>query len=112
MQAQQVVKALAALAQPTRLAIHRLLVEAGPQGMSAGQIAARLKMSPAAMSFHFRTLHHAGLLHSRQEGRFVYYAVNFRMMNALTDYLTKNCCGGADCGSGSGRTISTEGCDQ
>lgn len=99
MKPQQVVTALAALAQPTRLAIHRLLVKAGPQGMSAGQIAARLKTSPAAMSFHLKTLSHAGLLDSRQEGRFVYYAVNFRVMNAITDYLTENCCGGADCSS-------------
>ena len=98
MKPQQVVTALAALAQPTRLAIHRLLVKTGPQGMAAGQIAARLKMSPAAMSFHFKTLSHAGLLESRQEGRFVYYAVNFRVMNAMTDYLTENCCGGAGCG--------------
>ena len=100
MKPQQVVTALAALAQPTRLAIHRLLVKAGPQGMAAGQIAARLKMSPAAMSFHFKTLSHAGLLESRQEGRFVYYAVNFTVMNTMTDYLTENCCGGADCGTG------------
>lgn len=100
MKSQLVVTALAALAQPTRLAIHRLLVKAGPQGMSAGQIAARLKMSPAAMSFHFRTLSHAGLLDSRQEGRFVYYAVNFEVMNGMVDYLTENCCSGEACGLG------------
>lgn len=90
----QVVKALAALAQPTRLAVFRLLVAAGPEGMAAGQIAEKLKVSPATMSFHFKTLSHAGLVESRQEGRFVYYAANFTAMNDMVDYLTENCCGG------------------
>jgi len=90
----QVVKALAALAQPTRLAIYRLLVARGPEGMAAGQVAERLKVSPATLSFHFRTLSHAGLLDSRQDGRFVYYAANFAVMNGMVDYLTENCCGG------------------
>ena len=90
----QVVKALAALAQPTRLAIYRLLVACGPEGMAAGQMAEKLKVSPATMSFHFKTLSHAGLLDSRQDGRFVYYAANFDVMNGLVGYLTENCCGG------------------
>ena len=90
----QVVKALAALAQPTRLAIYRLLVVRGPEGMAAGQVAERLKVSPATLSFHFRTLNHAGLLDSRQEGRFVYYSANFTVMNGMVAYLTENCCGG------------------
>lgn len=90
----QVVKALAALAQPTRLALYRLLVTSGPEGLAAGQIAERLKVSPANMSFHFKTLSHAGLVESRQEGRFVYYAANFAVMNGMVDYLTENCCGG------------------
>ncbi len=94
----QVVKALAALAQATRLGIFRLLVSAGPEGMAAGQISKKLKVSPATLSFHFRTLSHAGLLESRQEGRFVYYAANFSVMNGMVDYLTENCCGGEDCG--------------
>ncbi len=94
MKPDQVVKALAALAQPTRLSIYRLLVKAGPEGKVAGQIAAALKMSPAAMSFHFRILGHAGLIQKRQEGRFVYYAANFGAMNGMIDYLTENCCGG------------------
>jgi DNA-binding transcriptional ArsR family regulator len=89
----QVVKALAALAQPTRLAIYRLLVARGPEGMAAGQVAEKLKVSPATLSFHFRTLSHAGLLESRQEGRFVYYSANFAAMNGMVDYLTENCCG-------------------
>lgn len=90
----QVVKALAALAQPTRLAIYRLLVAHGPEGMAAGQVSERLKVSPATLSFHFKTLSHAGLLESRQDGRFVYYAANFAVMNGMIAYLTENCCGG------------------
>ncbi|MBU4045464.1 MAG: metalloregulator ArsR/SmtB family transcription factor [Gammaproteobacteria bacterium] len=96
----KVVEALAALAQTTRLAIFRLLVGVGPEGMAAGQIAQKLKVSPATLSFHFKTLSHAGLVESRQEGRFVYYAANFTVMNGMVDYLTENCCGGADCGIG------------
>jgi len=90
----QVVKALAALAQPTRLSIYRLLVSCGPEGMAAGQIADKLKVSPATMSFHFKTLSHAELIESRQDGRFIYYAANFKVMNGMVDYLTENCCGG------------------
>ena len=90
----QVVKALAALAQPTRLAIYRLLVARGPEGMAAGQVAEKLKVSPATMSFHFKTLSHAGLLDCGQDGRFVYYAANFTVMNGMVEYLTENCCGG------------------
>ncbi len=86
----QVVKALAALAQPTRLAVYRLLVAAGPEG----RIAEKVKASPAAMSFHFKALSHAGLVERRQEGRFVYYVANFTVMNGMVDYLTENCCGG------------------
>lgn len=90
----QVVKALAALAQPTRLAIYRLLVARGPEGVAAGQVAEKLKVSPATLSFHFRTLSHAGLVESRQEGRFIYYSANFAVMNGMVDYLTENCCSG------------------
>ena len=90
----KVIKALAALAQPTRLAIYRLLVAHGPEGMAAGQVAEKLKVSPATLSFHFRTLSHAGLLDSRQDGRFIYYAANFTVMNGMVTYLTENCCGG------------------
>jgi ArsR family transcriptional regulator, arsenate/arsenite/antimonite-responsive transcriptional repressor len=94
MKAVQVVKALSALAQPTRLAIFRLLVERGPGGLAAGQVAEKLKVSPATLSFHFKTLSHAGLIESRQEGRFIYYAANFTVMNNMVAYLTENCCGG------------------
>lgn len=90
----QVVKALSALAQSTRLAIYRLLVQRGPDGMAAGQVSEKLKVSPATLSFHFKTLSHAGLIESRQDGRFIYYAANFAVMNDMLAYLTENCCGG------------------
>ena len=90
----QVVKALSALAQPTRLAIYRLLVQRGPDGMAAGQVSEKLKVSPATLSFHFKKLSHAGLIESRQDGRFIYYAANFAVMNDMLAYLTENCCGG------------------
>jgi len=94
MKSAQVVKALAALAQPTRLAIYRLLVERGQEGMAAGQVAEKLKAAPATLSFHFKILSHAGLVDSRQDGRFVYYAANFVVMNDMLAYLTENCCAG------------------
>ena len=90
----QVVEALSALAQPTRLALYRLLVARGPDGMAAGHVSEKLKVSPATLSFHFRTLSHAGLIESRQEGRFIYYAANYTVMNDMLAYLTENCCGG------------------
>lgn len=90
----QVVEALSALAQPTRLALYRLLVARGPDGMAAGKVSEKLKVSPATLSFHFRTLSHAGLIESRQEGRFIYYAANYTVMNDMLAYLTENCCGG------------------
>jgi ArsR family transcriptional regulator, arsenate/arsenite/antimonite-responsive transcriptional repressor len=94
MKSAQVVKALAALAQPTRLSIYRLLVARGPQGMAAGQVAEKLKVPPATLSFHLKALSHAGLVESRQESRYVFYAANFAVMNGMVAYLTENCCGG------------------
>ncbi len=94
MKVAQVVKALAALAQATRLEVYRTLVAAGPAGMAAGEIAEKLAIAPASLSFHFKTLTHAGLIESRQEGRFIYYSANFEAMNGMVDYLTENCCGG------------------
>lgn len=94
MKSGQVIKALAALAQATRLEVYRKLVAAGPEGMAAGQLAEKLGVAPASLSFHFKTLSHAGLIESRQEGRFIYYTANFKVMNGMVDYLTENCCGG------------------
>jgi ArsR family transcriptional regulator len=99
MESNQVIKALAALAQDSRLAIFRLLIRCGPQGLSAGKIAERLDIAPATLSFHLKELSISGLLGSRQEGRFVIYSANFAAMNDLIGFLTENCCGGNSCTS-------------
>jgi DNA-binding transcriptional ArsR family regulator len=94
MQITEAVAALSALAQETRLAAYRLLVEAGPEGLAAGQIAEALAVAPPALSFHLKELSHANLVSSRQEGRFIYYAADFEQMAALMTFLTHNCCRG------------------
>jgi ArsR family transcriptional regulator len=88
------VTALAALAQETRLSIYRLLVEAGPQGVSAGRIGEMLKVPAATLSFHLKELARAGLVSSRQERQFIYYAADFERMAELMTFLTQNCCQG------------------
>jgi DNA-binding transcriptional ArsR family regulator len=92
------VDALAALAQPSRLAIYRELVQAGPEGSPAGAIAVALGLPPATLSFHLAQLAHAGLVHGRQQGRYIIYTADFAAMSDLVGYLTENCCGGAECG--------------
>jgi len=92
-----VVKSLAALAQETRLAIYRLLVQQGPQGLSVGTIAERLELANATLSFHLKELAGANLIVARQDGRFIYYSANYPAMNGLVDYLTENCCQGNVC---------------
>ena len=87
-----VVTQLAALAQPTRLEVFRLLVQQGRGGLAAGEIAAALEVPPATLSFHLKELAHAGLVLARQDGRFVYYAARFDAMNVLLAFLTQNCC--------------------
>jgi ArsR family transcriptional regulator len=89
--------ALAALAQESRLAVFRLLVKTGPAGLAATRIAEELAIPASSLSFHLKELAHAGLLTSRQDGRFIIYAANFETMNALLDFLTENCCGGNPC---------------
>jgi DNA-binding transcriptional ArsR family regulator len=91
------VKSLAALAQESRLAIFRSLVQAGPEGLPAGQLAETLGISPSSLTFHMKELTHAGLATSRQEGRYVIYSAQISSMNALLAYLTDNCCGGNPC---------------
>lgn len=95
MQAKEVVGALNALAHEHRLAVYRLLVEAGPDGMSAGTIADRLGIVPSSMAFHLQTLLHAGLVSQRRVSRQVFYAMVPAAMNGLVAFLTENCCGGA-----------------
>jgi ArsR family transcriptional regulator len=97
MEMSQAIEALSALAQETRLTVYRLLVEAGPEGLSAGSISEELELPPATLSFHLAHLARAGLARSRQEGRFVIYSADFQNMNALVGYLTENCCGGQSC---------------
>ncbi|MBI5007825.1 MAG: helix-turn-helix transcriptional regulator [Nitrosomonadales bacterium] len=88
------VEALAALAQETRLSIFRLLVQAGQQGIAAGVLGEKLGIPPATLSFHLKTLAHAGLVKSRTEGRFVIYSADFSAMDKLIAYLTEHCCAG------------------
>lgn len=94
METRDAVAALAALAQETRLSVFRLLVQAGPEGMAPGVIGKRLEVPPATLSFHLKELSHSGLVSSRQDGRFVYYTVDFEHMAALMTFLTNNCCQG------------------
>ena len=97
MQNTDAVTLLAALAQDTRLTIFRLLVATGANGLAVGKIGEALSVAPATLSFHLKELAHAGLITSRQEGRFVYYAANYAAMSDLLAYLTENCCAGASC---------------
>lgn len=92
-----VVASLAALAQDSRLAIFRALVQAGPAGLSAGKIAETTGAAPSSVSFHMKELTHADMVTSRHEGRFVIYKANFATINALVAFLTENCCGGNPC---------------
>jgi DNA-binding transcriptional ArsR family regulator len=97
MDTKQVLAALAALAQESRLAAFRLLVQAGPDGLAASKIAEHLDMAPSSLSFHLKELAHAGLIAARQDGRYVIYSASFDTMNGLLAFLTENCCGGMPC---------------
>ena len=101
MESKDAVAALAALAQSSRLSVFRTLVQAGPSGLPAGQVAELTGIPPSSLSFHLKELSHAGLADSRQDGRFVIYTARFETMNALLGYLTDNCCGGNPCTSAS-----------
>jgi DNA-binding transcriptional ArsR family regulator len=94
MEKHDAVTALAALAQDNRLDVFRLLVEAGPEGMPAGEVAAVLKLPPNTLTFHFDRLRHAALVRVRREGRSMIYAARFDAMNDLIGFLSDNCCGG------------------
>lgn len=88
------VPALAALAQPSRLAVFRWLVELGPEGACPGDIAAKLDIPANTLSFHLKALQHANLIDAVRSGRFIRYRANFEVMQSLVDFLSKNCCGG------------------
>lgn len=97
MEETQVVRCLAALAQPARLQAFRLLVVAGPQGLTAGAIAQALEVPPSTLSFHLKELMHAGLVTQERESRHLIYRAVFERMNAVLAYLTDNCCQGTAC---------------
>lgn len=95
MEKSNAIAALAALAQDSRLDTYRLLVQAGPDGLPAGEVAARIGLPPNTLTFHFDRLRQAGLVTVRREGRSMIYAARYDTMNALLGYLTENCCKGA-----------------
>ena len=97
METNNAVAALAALAQESRLAVFRLLIQAGPAGVAAGEISKAASIPPSSLSFHLKELTHAGMVTSRQEGRFVIYQANYTTAMALVAFLTENCCGGQAC---------------
>jgi DNA-binding transcriptional ArsR family regulator len=97
MESKSAVTALSALAQESRLGVYRLLVQVGPEGMAASEIAERLGIPANTLSFHLKTLSHADLVQSRQAGRFIYYSTNYEQMSSLLGFLTENCCGGRSC---------------
>lgn len=97
METKKVLLALAALAQESRLAVFRLLVQVGPEGMAASKIGEQLEIPPSSLSFHLKELSHADLVVSRQVGRFVIYSANITTMNQMLGFLTDNCCGGNPC---------------
>jgi ArsR family transcriptional regulator, arsenate/arsenite/antimonite-responsive transcriptional repressor len=88
-----VIAALSALAHEHRLAIYRLLVERGPDGLSAGTIGERVRLLPSSLTFHLQSLQRAGLIVQQRVGRQLIYSADFDEMNGLIGYLTDNCCG-------------------
>ncbi len=107
MQTTDAVTSLAALAQASRLAVFRLLVQAGPEGLPATKIAEALDIPPSSLSFHLKELAHAALLSQTRAGRSVIYAANFGTMHALVAFLTENCCNGNPCSPVSGSACGT-----
>ena len=97
MDADTVIRGLSALAQEHRLAVFRLLVQAGEEGLAAGVLAQKLDVPPSSMSFHLAQLANAGLITQRRESRSIIYSADYGAMNGLMDYLTENCCGGMPC---------------
>lgn len=96
MKTHDVVGTLSALAQDSRLEIYRLLVRRGPEGFNPGELSQRLDIPAPTLSFHLKALQHAGLVHSRREGRFLHYCANLEHMHQLVAFLTENCCSLSD----------------
>ena len=99
MESPEAVAALSALAQEHRLALFRLLVQAGSTGLAAGALAERLGIPNSSLSFHLAGLSRSGLIAQERNGRSLIYRADYARMNALLDYLMENCCAGADCAS-------------
>jgi ArsR family transcriptional regulator, arsenate/arsenite/antimonite-responsive transcriptional repressor len=91
-----VIEALGALAHEHRLAIYRLLVQRGPEGLPAGAIGQRVGILPSSLTFHLQNLQRARLITQRRESRQLIYSADFAAMNGLVGYLTENCCGNGD----------------
>lgn len=104
-----IIAALNALAHEHRLAAFRLLVQAGPEGLTAGTISSQLEISPSSLTFHLKDLLRAELIQPRHEGRQIFYSARFETMNGLVAYLTENCCGGNPCSPMSSAICSPEG---
>jgi ArsR family transcriptional regulator len=103
------VSALNALAHELRLATFRVLVQAGPEGLTAGTLAVLLEVAPSSLSFHLKDLLRADLIQPRHVGRQIFYSARFETMNGLIAYLTENCCGGNPCSPVCATDCSTEG---
>ncbi|KLN56458.1 ArsR/SmtB family transcription factor [Variovorax paradoxus] len=97
MEEQDVVRSLAALAQPVRLQVFRALVVAGPAGLTPGALVEALDVQATSLSFHLKELTHSGLVTQERSGRNLIYRTAFEQMNALIGYLTENCCQGEAC---------------
>ena len=95
MKTPQVIGALSALAHEHRLAIYRLLVERGPEGLPAGTIGDRIGLVPSSLTFHLQNLQRAGLILQQRVSRQLIYSADFEVMNGLIGYLTQNCCAGS-----------------
>jgi ArsR family transcriptional regulator, arsenate/arsenite/antimonite-responsive transcriptional repressor len=110
MQNKQAITILAALAQESRLAVYRLLIEHAPEGLAASAIAEKLGLPNATLSFHLKELSHASLVSSRQSGRFIYYAPVIEAMNDLIGYLTDHCCSQSDgtCSTATAKCVPTK----
>jgi len=96
MKSDDVIAALGALAQESRLSVFRLLVRRGPQGHTPGELAEKLAIAAPTLSFHLKELQHAGLVSARRQGRFLYYSASFELMRDLVAFLTDQCCSQAD----------------
>lgn len=90
----QALSAFSALSQDTRLSIIRLLVQAGPDGLAAGEVADEIGVSASNLSFHLKELQHAGLVAARREARSIIYSADYTVLRNLIGFLMKDCCGG------------------